>query len=185
MADRIVKLEDKAGDNLYPIAGGMAADSVTTDMIQDGAVTTDKVDLASFIVANMSGEYTTTSTNMEKLTMNSVGRQYGTDFTLADNAVLVNSDIRYVRVSAVIGIASGVSDNDITQLQIIRTTGSTSNIMTRTYLRARNGWTSLVSPSIVVNVERGSKISLHFRNEQRSGTVINNAMTWLCVEAIH
>lgn len=43
MADKIVQLQDKQGNNVFPITGGMAADSVTTDMIQDGAVTSDKI----------------------------------------------------------------------------------------------------------------------------------------------
>jgi hypothetical protein len=44
MANIVTQLQNKDGDNLYPLAGGMAADSVTTQMIQDGAVTSDKVD---------------------------------------------------------------------------------------------------------------------------------------------
>lgn len=73
MADRVIQLQDKTGtDNLYPIAGGMAADSVTkamlaegvfegdvlstptdvdyvaTDNIQDGAVTPAKASFTNF-----------------------------------------------------------------------------------------------------------------------------------------
>lgn len=48
MADKIVQLQDKQGNNVFPITGGMAADSVTTDMIQDGAVTSEKVDFATY-----------------------------------------------------------------------------------------------------------------------------------------
>lgn len=51
MTNKIVQLEDKAGNNLFPIAGGMAADSITTTMLQDGAVTPDK---ASFTTLSTS-----------------------------------------------------------------------------------------------------------------------------------
>ena len=44
MANKITQLVNKAGDNLYPLAGGIMSDSVTTDMIQDGAVTSSKID---------------------------------------------------------------------------------------------------------------------------------------------
>lgn len=45
MANKIVQLQDKTNtDNLFPIAGGMAADSITTAMIQDDAVTNAKID---------------------------------------------------------------------------------------------------------------------------------------------
>lgn len=73
MANRVIQLQDKTGtDNLYPIAGGMAADSVTkamlaegvfegetlstptdvdyvsTDNIQDGAVTPEKASFTTY-----------------------------------------------------------------------------------------------------------------------------------------
>ena len=44
MANKITQLVNKDGDNLYPLAGGILSDSVTTDMIQDDAVTSDKID---------------------------------------------------------------------------------------------------------------------------------------------
>lgn len=44
MADKIVILEDKDGNNIYPITRGLAANSVDTNAIQDGAVTSDKID---------------------------------------------------------------------------------------------------------------------------------------------
>lgn len=44
MANKITQLVNEAGDNLYPLAGGMASDSITTAMLKDGAVTSDKID---------------------------------------------------------------------------------------------------------------------------------------------
>ena len=52
MANKIVQLKDKTyTDNIYPIAGGMAANSITTQMLQDNSVTSDKT---GFTVSNVS-----------------------------------------------------------------------------------------------------------------------------------
>lgn len=48
MADKIVILEDENGNNIYPITRGLAANSVDTNAIQDGAVTSSKIDSATY-----------------------------------------------------------------------------------------------------------------------------------------
>jgi len=48
MADKIVQLIDDQNDNIYPISRGLAANSVDTNAIQDGAVTSDKIDSATY-----------------------------------------------------------------------------------------------------------------------------------------
>lgn len=50
MSNKIVQLKDKTfTDNIYPIAGGMAADSITTQMLKDNSVTSDKIDSATLL----------------------------------------------------------------------------------------------------------------------------------------
>ena len=45
MADKVLTLTNKDGtDNIYPIAGGMMANSISTAMLQNGSVTSDKID---------------------------------------------------------------------------------------------------------------------------------------------
>lgn len=44
MANKITQLVNESGDNLYPLAGGMAADSINTQMLKDGSVTSGKID---------------------------------------------------------------------------------------------------------------------------------------------
>ena len=44
MANKITQLVNKDGDNLYPLSGGTISDSITTDMLQDESVTSDKID---------------------------------------------------------------------------------------------------------------------------------------------
>lgn len=56
MANNIVQLIDKDNNNIFPVAGSMAGDSVTTSMIQDNAVTSAKIktevlDLTSLTLA--------------------------------------------------------------------------------------------------------------------------------------
>ena len=48
MANKITQLVNESGDNLYPLAGGMAADSIDTEMLKDGSVTSDKIDSATY-----------------------------------------------------------------------------------------------------------------------------------------
>lgn len=43
MADIISTLENRDGDTLYPIAGGMVNDSITNAMLKDNSVTTSKI----------------------------------------------------------------------------------------------------------------------------------------------
>lgn len=47
MANKITQLVNESGDNLYPLAGGMASDSITTAMLKDNSVTSDKIDWAT------------------------------------------------------------------------------------------------------------------------------------------
>lgn len=44
MADRIITLKDDDNNPTFPIAGGMMANSVTTAMLKDSSVTSDKID---------------------------------------------------------------------------------------------------------------------------------------------
>lgn len=53
MADKIVTLKDKNNNNLYPAAGAVFADAVSTDSIQDGAVTSDKIDFPSLVASDI------------------------------------------------------------------------------------------------------------------------------------
>ena len=44
MANQIVTLKDDNNNPTFPIAGGMAENSITTQMLKDGSVTSDKID---------------------------------------------------------------------------------------------------------------------------------------------
>lgn len=48
MADKIVQLIDDQNNNIYPISRGVAANSIDTNAIQDGAVTSDKIESATY-----------------------------------------------------------------------------------------------------------------------------------------
>lgn len=51
MVDKIVQLVDKDNNNIYPLSRGVAADSIDTNAIQDGAVTSQKIDSATIITS--------------------------------------------------------------------------------------------------------------------------------------
>lgn len=67
MSNNIVQLVDKDSNNIFPIAGSMAADSITTAMIQDESVTPEKIGVSvSTVSATMkagSGSDTTVTLN--------------------------------------------------------------------------------------------------------------------------
>ena len=44
MANKVVQLIDKDDNNIFPVAGSIAGDSITTGMIKDDAITTAKID---------------------------------------------------------------------------------------------------------------------------------------------
>ena len=44
MANKVVQLINEDNDNLYPLSGGVLSDSITTDMLKDDSVTSDKID---------------------------------------------------------------------------------------------------------------------------------------------
>ena len=52
MPDRIVQLTDHQDINIYPLAGGVAANSITTNMVQNGAITSNKVDFMAYSTTN-------------------------------------------------------------------------------------------------------------------------------------
>lgn len=52
MANQVVQLTDKDNNNIFPVAGSMAGDSVETSMIKDEAVTSSKIDWTTFVGNN-------------------------------------------------------------------------------------------------------------------------------------
>lgn len=52
MANNIVQLKDYNGNDVFPIAGGMDADSITTQMLKNSSVTSDKIDSATIDLHN-------------------------------------------------------------------------------------------------------------------------------------
>lgn len=60
MAEKIVQLQNKEGDDLFPVAGSMKGDSVATAMIKDDAVTNDKIGWTT-LYKNRSNEVTWSS----------------------------------------------------------------------------------------------------------------------------
>ena len=75
MANKITQLVNESGDNLYPLAGGMAADSIDTEMLKDGSVTSDKIDWATINASEISMSYS--DINSAATFTNTTGLTYG------------------------------------------------------------------------------------------------------------
>ena len=63
MADIVDTLRNSNGDNVFPIAGGMKASSIVTSMIQNNAVTSDKIDWSTIWDNNKIVQTITDSSN--------------------------------------------------------------------------------------------------------------------------
>lgn len=74
MANKVIQLVNKDGDNLFPIAGGIAADSITTADIQDGAVTPAKID---FTIQDVTGVAPTSFVNSSSAAYSVVIKRWG------------------------------------------------------------------------------------------------------------
>ena len=53
MADIVDTLKNSSGDNVFPIAGGMMANSINTNMLKDSSVTSDKIDWTTVPLNNI------------------------------------------------------------------------------------------------------------------------------------
>lgn len=84
MANKIVQLEDKAGNNLFPVAGSMKGDSITTAMIQDKAVTYDKMDYS-----NMKPAYATKTWNRGSITSDQGDAAISGDYTADTDLITI------------------------------------------------------------------------------------------------
>lgn len=61
MADKITTLQDKQGNNVFPIAGGVNADTITTAMLQANAITTAKIADGNVTTDKLAGNAITTA----------------------------------------------------------------------------------------------------------------------------
>ncbi len=112
MVNKIVQLQDKEGDSIFPVAGSMAGDSITTQMLQDGAVTADKLDpaLSTYSTTEKAvGTWIDGSTVYEK----SLSKAIATSDIPVTNEVSIEtgtSNISVISVESVINYTS-TSDN--------------------------------------------------------------------------
>ena len=72
MSNQIVQLTDKDTNNIFPVAGSMAGNSIETGMIKDGAVTTAKITDGSITTAKIADSAVTSG----KIDWGSLGITY-------------------------------------------------------------------------------------------------------------
>ena len=86
MADKIVQLENKDGDNIFPVAGALKSGSVSTSTINDAAVTAAKI-AAGAVTAEKMNLATSTQTITWKNNDNTVGTTTCTMIPLDENGL--------------------------------------------------------------------------------------------------
>lgn len=61
MSDIVTTLQDKDGNNIYPIAGGINGNTITAGMLQNNAIETSKVNDLAITTAKIAGNAITTA----------------------------------------------------------------------------------------------------------------------------
>lgn len=131
----------------------------------------------------MSSAYVTSSTDIEKLPIDTVLVSNGGAFTINnDNEIVVGAGVKYVRLGGNVTTFGGSQDRDITRAGVrhVRTTLNA----TSAYLRADGGYNTLSLPTNIVSVQEGDRFWLWFRDEQRSGVTIAANISNIVIEAI-
>lgn len=143
---KIVQLQNKDGEDIYPLAGGTAADSISTNMLENGAVTSDKID--STTLAAM-GSYSTS--------------EVATPFTWIDGKTIYKKTLSIGSLpnNGVRDIAHGISGLDM----VIKFVGAGKNANTNGFfpiqLTATDGgnvqvWADLTNLHIRTATDRSS-----------------------------
>lgn len=121
MANNIVQLQDKQGNNIFPIAGSMAGDSVTTQMLQDGAVTTDKIATGAVTADKLDpalSTYSTTEkvvgtwTNGSTVYEKSLSKAIATSDIPSTNEVSIETGVSNISIISVESVINYTSTSD-------------------------------------------------------------------------
>ena len=157
---------------------------VDTNLLEDGAVTSDKIDCVSFINARFSGSWSTTSTDWADIPISTVEFSKGNKLTVENNGIRIRPGVQYVEVSGYALYTGGVTAGDIINIGITRLRVGSSNMVAHTYLRAGGNWESITIPAVCFSVQEGDLITMPFKNENRSGTQLDTANTRLYVRTV-
>lgn len=135
----------------------------------------------NFITVRMSSNYTTTSTDVENLTLETIVSSKGDRLSLENGKIIIGANISTIKISGQVGWASNgegatyegyIYKNDTAQI--------------RSSMTSNNTYYTNTLPSKIINVTEGDVISLCARSRTASGAIVasNTDQTWLSIEVI-
>ncbi|MEE1081609.1 MAG: hypothetical protein U0L19_10930 [Bacteroidales bacterium] len=160
----------------YATAGD---DTVTTDAIADGAVTSDKVDYATFSRMTVRLATDIYQTSMATIGLRSLGGSTGTQLTQSsDGGIKVGSGVSKVRVSATVFYNNAASKSY--GWYELRVNGSAVGYECIANVYSNSFCTGTLAP-IILSVSNGDVITLY---NKEAGTAIRSNSTYMTVEVV-
>lgn len=175
MANIVTQLQNKDGDNLYPLAGGMAADSITTEMLQDAAVTSDKIDFTTYskIVASLSSNTSVSVSSQNIYTSNQVyikGNGLSID---ANGKIAVSGTVSTVRIGGMVTFSGTVPADAIIHIAVIK--NGSAVVGSPRSDRARGTYDSIMVDGVITDVKDGDTINISGYVEGPSAVALGGA----------
>lgn len=175
MANIVTQLQNKDGDNLYPLAGGMAADSITTEMLQDAAVTSDKIDFTTYskIVASLSSNTSVSVSSQNIYTSNQVyikGNGLSID---ANGKIAVSGTVSTVRIGGMVTFSGTVPADAIIHIAVIK--NGSAVVGSPRSDRARGTYDSIMVDGVITDVKDGDTINISGYVEGPSAIALGGA----------
>ena len=159
----------------YATAGD---ETVTTDAIADGAITSDKVDYTTFsrMTVRLSADINPTS--MSTIGLSLLGGSTGTQLTQSGGGIRVGSGVSKVRVSASVFYNNAASKSY--GWYDLRVNGSAVGYECIANIYSNSFCTGTLAP-IILSVSNGDVITLY---NKEAGTAIRANSTYLTVEVV-
>lgn len=137
---------------------------------------------SAMINVRISTSHTTSTTQPEKLNLDTVSTKYGEGLQLVNGSIVIGSGITRVRISGQVGWESSSDGTKVLEGYIYK--NSTSVI--RNGISAINTYFGVALSSKIIDVSEGDTISLYARTKTQSGSIVSSTTdsTWLCVESV-
>lgn len=159
----------------YATAGD---ETVGTDSLQDGAVTSDKVDYATFSRMTVRLAADIYQTSMATINLSALGGSTGTQLTQSGGGIKVGSGVSKVRVSATVFYNNTASKSY--GWYDLRVNGTAVGYECIANIYSNSFCTGTLAP-VILSVSNGDVITLY---NKEAGTAIRSNSTYMTVEVV-
>ena len=151
--------------------------TVGTDAIEDGAVTSDKVDSSTFSRMTVRLASDINPTSMSTISLSTLGGSTGTQLTRSGGGIKVGSGVSKVRVSATVFYNTASKNYGWYELRV---NGSAVGYECIANIYSNSFCTGTLAP-IILSVSNGDVITLY---NKEAGTNIRKEATYMTVEVV-